>query len=104
MNYAEKLRDPRWQKIRLEVMQRDNFTCRNCGCKTKELQIHHLRYHIDPWLTPVEFLETLCCDCHSEREAKNKILCSSIKAIETQKLYLGFDSIAYSISAIQSIE
>jgi 5-methylcytosine-specific restriction endonuclease McrA len=28
--YSEKLRDPRWQKKRLEIFQRDNFICQNC--------------------------------------------------------------------------
>ena len=31
MKYSEKLRDPRWQKARLKVLERDNWTCVNCG-------------------------------------------------------------------------
>lgn len=29
-NYAEKLRDPRWQKLRLQVMERDEWMCEIC--------------------------------------------------------------------------
>lgn len=29
--YAEKLKDPRWQKLRLEVMNRNEFHCEICG-------------------------------------------------------------------------
>jgi len=51
MTYSEKLKDPRWQRKRLEVMQRDDFTCRNCGAKDKTLHIHHVRYlkGFEPW-------------------------------------------------------
>ena len=27
-DYVEKLKDPRWQRKRLEIMQRDGFRCR----------------------------------------------------------------------------
>lgn len=63
-NYTEKLRDPRWQKKRLKVFERDNWTCQMCGETEKELQINHKKYTGEPWEAPDEDLETLCCDCH----------------------------------------
>jgi len=30
VTYAEKLKDPRWQKKRLEIMERDEWTCQWC--------------------------------------------------------------------------
>ena len=33
MNYSEQLKSPKWQKKRLEIMQRDKFTCQLCGDK-----------------------------------------------------------------------
>lgn len=73
--YAQKLRDPRWQKMRLNVMERDNFTCRECASKDKTLNVHHCFYYshkqVDPWEYPVGSLITLCEDCHeSEVDAK----------------------------------
>lgn len=68
--YAEKLRDPRWQKMRLEILQRDNWTCQKCKDKETELQIHH-KYYIgwkDPWDCDPKTLITLCKDCHEEEE------------------------------------
>lgn len=64
--YKEKLLDPRWQKLRLEVMQRENFTCEYCGDKTKTLNIHHLCYNVNgnPWDVDDCALECLCEDCH----------------------------------------
>jgi 5-methylcytosine-specific restriction endonuclease McrA len=66
MNYSEKLLDPRWQKKRLEIMQRDGFACFWCGDTKTTLHVHHEMYlGDDPWDTPDECLITLCSDCHS---------------------------------------
>ena len=66
MTYAEKLKDPRWQKKRLEIMQRDYFTCRICETTTETLTVHHIRYisGYEPWNYSDELLITLCEDCH----------------------------------------
>jgi len=68
MNYLEKLKDPRWQKIRLEIFQRDNWTCQSCGEITKTLHVHHWTYEkgLEPWDYPLEELVTLCESCHEE--------------------------------------
>src|SRR5690349_23444325 len=63
-NYGEKLRDPRWQKVRLDVMNRDEFTCKLCQDRKSTLNIHHLKYVKEPWDCPLEFLITVCEDCH----------------------------------------
>jgi hypothetical protein len=67
MSYSDKLRDPRWQKKRLEIFQRDNFTCLACRSKDDTLCVHHLKYVNEPWDCPNEFLETLCESCHACR-------------------------------------
>ena len=67
-SYSEKLRDPRWQKKRLCVMQRDGFACRDCGDEKSTLQVHHCHYEKGgPWMTDERFLLTLCGDCHEKR-------------------------------------
>lgn len=65
MNYAEKLKDPRWQKKRLEVFQRDDFTCRYCQDKNTTLHVHHMEYAGNPWDVDINKLITLCEDCHT---------------------------------------
>lgn len=62
--YFQKLKDPRWQKLRLEVFNRDEFTCQYCGDTEKTLNVHHLNYNGDPWETDESLLITLCEDCH----------------------------------------
>lgn len=66
MTYAEKLKDPRWQKKRLEILNRDEFTCQECGSKEKTLHVHHTHYikNKNPWEYDNRSLVTLCWDCH----------------------------------------
>jgi hypothetical protein len=66
--YAEKLKDPRWQRKRLEVMRRDQFACQICGESQMTLHVHH-RYYIQgrmPWEYPNWSFKTLCANCHSD--------------------------------------
>lgn len=74
MTYSEKLESPLWQKKRLEIMNRDNWTCQHCGTKTTQLQIHHLDYWkgLDPWEYPADMLITVCKDCHKEENIRFK--------------------------------
>lgn len=69
-DYAQKLLDPRWQRLRLEILNRDGFACCHCGDTTATLHVHHTRYEFgkDPWDYPVESLVTYCEDCHSLAE------------------------------------
>lgn len=72
MNYGEKLKDPRWQKRRLEILQRDSFCCTRCNDKETELQVHHDKYSGEPWDVNPEFLRTLCKHCHLIEEKFKK--------------------------------
>lgn len=75
--YSEKLKDPRWQKRRLEVFEKANFTCESCGATDKTLHVHHdcyLKGH-DPWEYDDIMLRCFCSGCHDythnlERVAK----------------------------------
>lgn len=63
--YSDKLKNPRWQKKRLEIMQRDNFACKLYGDTESTLAIHHLKYSGDPWDAPNKDLITVCEGCHA---------------------------------------
>jgi hypothetical protein len=67
--YLALLRDPRWQKKRLEVMSRDGFMCQWCCAEDKTLNVHHTYYRrgAAPWDYPTESLVTLCEDCHETK-------------------------------------
>lgn len=65
-SYSDKLKSPKWQKKRLEIMRRDKFTCKKCGDTETSLHVHHLQYcEDDPWLIDNKLLVTLCEDCHN---------------------------------------
>lgn len=75
--YSEKLKDPRWQRKRLEILERDNFTCQYCDSKENTLHVHHKLYlkGKSPWEYNDKIYVTLCDDCHVEAEDnKNYIL------------------------------
>lgn len=65
-NYSELLKDPRWQKKRLEILTRDKWECRFCGDGENTLHVHHLIYiqDKDPWEYASPVLVTLCEECH----------------------------------------
>lgn len=66
MNYSDKLKDPRWQKKRLEILNRDGFKCLACGDTNNTLHVHHCYYvkGRDPWSYGDRALKTLCSQCH----------------------------------------
>lgn len=60
--YSEYLKSDYWKNKRRQVLQRDNYSCNECGVKSN-LQVHHLDYDTigDEDL---EDLITLCRKCH----------------------------------------
>ena len=72
--YAEKFKDPRWQKMRLQIFKRDKWCCQICGNKENTLHVHHRYYEFgkDPWEYPPESLVTLCVTCHEEESCAMK--------------------------------
>lgn len=65
-SYRELLRDPRWQRRRLEIMQRASFRCESCLAGDKTLNVHHRIYRrgADPWEYADHELTCLCEQCH----------------------------------------
>ena len=66
MDYKEQLKHPKWQKKRLEIMNRDQFQCQCCMDKEDTLTVHHKKYiqGKKAWEYPDNLLITLCNPCH----------------------------------------
>lgn len=72
-DYSERLTDPRWQKMRLEVFQRDGFACRCCAETELELHAHHSWYERgrQPWEYPTDSVVTYCHKCHEAEHGRS---------------------------------
>jgi hypothetical protein len=93
MTYSEKLKDPRWQRRRLEVLQYYNFFCDQCGDDKTELHVHH-RVYIkgrEPWDYPIQMLRAVCKPCHEsltkvdqalKGSATNAIIAANVEGIK----------------------
>lgn len=105
--YAQKLLDPRWQMMRLEILSRDKFTCKSCGDKTKTLHVHHCFYERgkDPWDYPESSLITLCCDCHENETGELKNSKDYLVRIISSRgaLYADFDKLREAIEYSQYV-
>lgn len=67
-SYSDFLKHPQWQRKRLEVFERDKFTCRRCHAKESTLHVHHCYYEkgLRPWEYPLDAYLTLCEACHKQ--------------------------------------
>lgn len=66
--YSEKLKDPRWQKKRLQLLESAWFMCESCGDTEQTLHVHHGYYekNLDPWDYPDRAYLVLCSRCHEK--------------------------------------
>lgn len=74
--YSELLRDPRWQKKRLEVLEEKHWQCEACRETDTTLHVHHKHYvqGREPWDYEDDQLAVLCENCHSSRHEADKRL------------------------------
>lgn len=70
-SWADQYKHPKWQKKRLEVLERDEYTCQRCGDKESTLHVHHTFYEKGSkmWECNKSSLITLCNDCHRRAHA-----------------------------------
>lgn len=86
MDYKEQIKSPKWQRRRLEILQRDDFTCQICGCKDKMLHVHHTAYERNKmiWEYPDEMLITMCNECHSLEHNMDNLITKLLHMIKTR--------------------
>jgi hypothetical protein len=91
MSYSKKLKNPKWQRKRLEILQRDDFKCTLCGDTERELHVHHKSYEGDPWDIPNGQLITVCDDCHKithELEDMNIVKVAKMVVEQDHSIYV----------------
>jgi predicted RNase H-like nuclease (RuvC/YqgF family) len=78
------------KKIRIEVLERDEYRCRDCRCKSSVYNLHHIIPRSEGGEETVDNLITLCEHCHIERHKGEDItrLMKSRMAKETREFTL----------------
>lgn len=87
MTYSKKLQNPKWQKKRLEILNRDKWKCVKCKDEKTELHVHHLKYEGEPHEVSNDFLVTLCAHCHEQIERFKKMDIYKDAPFESIKIY-----------------
>lgn len=115
--YSEKLRDPRWQRKRLSILERDGWACKRCGDNETTLVVHHFAYSGEPWEVQDHLLLTICDRCHTdehEYRAQNEkdflksfyaagfLSCDLIEIADALKEY-NFDTLPHVPEVISSV-
>lgn len=87
MTYPEQIKHPKWQKKRLEILERDEFRCGNCDIDSETLYVHHYIYKKDAMLWEYEdkYLVTFCDNCHSNWHKMNNQI-KEFLCVDTQTL------------------
>lgn len=87
-NYYELLKDPRWQRKRLEVMERDEFTCRWCFGSDETLNVHHTRYRkgAAPWEYEPNELLCVCETCHQKAKERQDRISAALGHLSPEQL------------------
>jgi len=102
--YSEKLKDPRWQKKRLQALELAKWKCEFCEDEKKTLHVHHGAYlkGLEPWGYPLSSLHCLCEDCHGLAEGYKTIinrwlLYAKVEDLETlaEEILPNFDLVTY---------
>jgi len=88
LTYSEKLKDPRWQKKRLEILERDGWACQECGAKDKTLFVHHGYYETgkEPWEYENETLHSLCEPCHNDGDDLRREVAKSVAHLPVRNM------------------
>lgn len=87
--WSSQYRDVRWQKKRLEIMERDSFTCQSCGKKENvTLNVHHAYYEkgMKPWEYDDIMLVTLCEECHTQKHTYQKEILLALSRMHPGKM------------------
>ncbi|MEE9374531.1 MAG: hypothetical protein V3V00_15860 [Saprospiraceae bacterium] len=91
--WSEQYKDPKWQKKRLEILERDGWKCKNCLSKEKTLHVHHISYDYNKkvWDYHNCRLVSLCDDCHKREHLFMKDAYKNLEIALELKNYIALD-------------
>ncbi|HUX57111.1 MAG TPA: hypothetical protein VMV77_09060 [Bacteroidales bacterium] len=93
LSYLDQLKTPQWKEKRDQIMQRDNYTCQECGGKDTSLNVHHKLYIANrtAWDYHHLFLITLCESCHKKRHQRLQLIHERLGFMNNDQLYFTID-------------
>lgn len=83
--YWEKLKDPRWQKKRLEILSLHEFACQDCGSTEDTLHVHHPYYekNKEPWDYDEDVLMCVCENCHQSAHQEENLFNEYVNKVKS---------------------
>jgi hypothetical protein len=83
-SYSDLLKDPRWQRKRLESLEAAGWACARCGDKETTLHVHHRQYikGRKPWEYTLAELQVLCAPCHEGHHEFQKKLNQLVEGVD----------------------
>jgi len=95
VNYSDQLKMPQWKERRLQILERDNYTCQECGNDDVELHVHHKVYIENrmAWDYNHLLLITLCPECHKKVHSRMTAIQERIGFMTKEQLYFAVDII-----------
>lgn len=106
-SYSEKLKDPRWQKKRLEVLEVAEWSCALCQDSESTLHVHHKQYikGREPWEYDDNQLVVLCESCHHEEHQGEDILMDVISRLPLDGMkWIDRNKAAFLIAGVMGLE
>ena len=89
-DYSNLLKNPKWQKKRLEVLEAMGFKCENCGKDDQELQVHHRIYsaNLKPWEHDIKTMAVWCENCHKSYHQNKDYILKNLSYASPRGLYV----------------
>lgn len=105
MTYQQQLKDPRWQRLRLSVFERDNWECTKCQDTKSELQVHHKQYiaGFKAWNYSTDMLVTLCVNCHYNVTVNDMLAKHGLTGEQLKKLNFSFGNCSGNADKLDAI-
>ena len=106
-SYSDKMKDPRWQKKRLEVLDSAEWACACCQDSESTLHVHHKQYlkGREPWEYDNDQLDVLCEDCHKDVHDSKDILLDVISRLPLDGMkWIDREKAAYLIAGVMGLD
>lgn len=103
--YIELLKDPLWQKKRLEVLASKHWICEVCYSDNQTLHVHHKHYvqGRNPWEYAEDQFAVLCEICHKARHEADQKIHDLLARVDVSGMPAGVDDLYWLIAGFMGV-